>query len=136
MHADINKFYKKLQDNENLKQKKYSKNAKDWYTKKLCFSTTTKKEILKSDGEPAAKKTKNRFQSFKFTLSGVSCFEMLSLSKLQNDLDLKAEECNDLHSHLDLQKESFEKQIKSALEKIYNLEKQLHYFEQKHGNLQ
>ena len=69
-------------------------------------------------------------------LSRVSCFEMLSLSKLQKDLDLKTAECNDLHSCLDLQKESFEKQIKCALEKISDLEKQLHYFEKKHGNLQ
>ena len=59
-----------------------------------------------------------------------------SLSKLQNDLDLKTAECNDLHSRLDLQKESFEKQIKSALEKISDLEKQLHQFEQKHDDLQ
>ena len=35
-----------------------------------------------------------------------------------------------------MQKESFEKQIKSALEKISDLEKQLHHFEQKHGDLQ
>ena len=54
--------------------------------------------------------------------SVLKCF----LSKLQNDLDLKTAECNDLHSRLDLQKESFEKQIKSALEKICDLEKQLH----------
>ena len=65
----------------------------------------------------------------------MSCFEC-SLSKLQNDLDLKTAECNDLHSHLDLQKESFEKQTKDALEKISELEKQLHDFEQKHGDLQ
>ena len=58
-----------------------------------------------------------------------------SLSKLQNDLHLKIVECNDLHSRLDLQKESFEKQMKGALEKISDLEKPLHDFEQKHGNL-
>ena len=59
-----------------------------------------------------------------------------SLSKLQNDLNLKSAECSDLHSRLDLQKESSEKQIKSALEKMFDLEKQLHHFEQKHGDLQ
>ena len=58
-----------------------------------------------------------------------------SLSKLQNDLHLKIAECNDLHPSLDLQKESFEKQMKGALEKISDLEKPLHDFEQKHGNL-
>ena len=41
-----------------------------------------------------------------------------------------------MHSRLDLQKESFQKKIKSALEKISDLEKQLHHFEQKHGDLQ
>ena len=43
MQADIKSFYQKLQDNKNLKQKKYSKNAKDWYTKSFLFSTTTKR---------------------------------------------------------------------------------------------
>ena len=43
MQADIKSFYKKLQDNKNLQQKKYSKNAKDWYTKSFVFSTTTKR---------------------------------------------------------------------------------------------
>ena len=59
-----------------------------------------------------------------------------TFSILQKDLDLKTAERNDLHSCLDLQKESFEKQIKCALEKTSDLEKQLHYFEEKHGNLQ
>ena len=59
-----------------------------------------------------------------------------SLSKLQNELDLKTAECTDLHSCLDLQKESFEKQMKGVLEKLSDLEKQLQDFEQKHGNLQ
>ena len=43
MQADIKSFYKKLQDNKNLQQNKYSKNAKDWYTKSFVFSTTTKR---------------------------------------------------------------------------------------------
>ena len=43
MQADIKSFCQKLQDNKNLKQKKYSKNAKDWYTKSFLFSTTTKR---------------------------------------------------------------------------------------------
>ena len=59
-----------------------------------------------------------------------------SLSKLQNELDLKTAECTDLHSCLDLQKESFEKQMKGALQKISDLEKQLQDSEQKHGDLQ
>ena len=59
-----------------------------------------------------------------------------SLSKFQNELDLKTAECIDLHSCLDLQKESFEKRMKGALQKIFNLEKQLQDFEQKHGDLQ
>ena len=60
----------------------------------------------------------------------------LSPAKLQNDPDLKTAECNDLHLRLDLEKELLEKQLKSALEKISDLEKQLHYFEQKHDVLQ
>ena len=43
MQADIKSLYKKLQDNKNLQQNKYSKNAKDWYTKSFVFSTTTKR---------------------------------------------------------------------------------------------
>ena len=82
---------------------------------------------------------KSRCQSFKFILSGVSSFQMLSLqtsNKLQNDLDLKTAECNDLNSCLDLQKKKFEKQMKGALEKNSDFEKQLQDFEQKHGDLQ
>ena len=59
-----------------------------------------------------------------------------SLSKLQNGLDLKTAECNDLHSCLGLQKEAFEKQMKVAFEEICDLETQLHDFEQKHGDIQ
>ena len=58
MQADINKFYKKLQDGKVLKNKKYSRNAKDWYTKSFVFPNPPKKEVTKSDGEPAAKKQK------------------------------------------------------------------------------
>ena len=60
MQADIKSFYKKLQDNKNLKQKKYSKNAKDWYTKSFVFPQPPKEEV-KSDGEPATKKQKTNF---------------------------------------------------------------------------
>ena len=63
----------------------------------------------------------------------MSCFEILSLQTSKWS-QFKTVECNDLHSHLDLQEELFEKQIKSALEKIPDLEKQLHYFEQKQGD--
>ena len=104
---------------------------------KVFFFPQPPKEEVKSDGEPAAKKKKQKTDS---SLSNLSCQECsilkCSLYKLQNDLNLKTEECNDLHSRLDLQKESFEKQIKSALEKISDLEKQLHHFERKHGDLQ
>ena len=41
---------------------------------------------------------------------------MLSLSKLQNGLDLKTAKCNDPHSRLGFQKELFEKQMKGAVE--------------------
>ena len=54
MQADIKSFYKKLQDNKNLKQKKYSKNAKDWYTKIFVFPKPPNKEA-RSDGETAMK---------------------------------------------------------------------------------
>ena len=37
MHADIKNLYKKLQGNKNLEQKKYSKNAKDSYTKSFVL---------------------------------------------------------------------------------------------------
>ena len=43
MQADVKSFYRKFPYNLDMKFKKYSKNTKDWYTKKFCFSTTTKK---------------------------------------------------------------------------------------------
>ena len=118
MQADVKSFYKKLEYNLCIKQKNYSRNKKDWYTKSFVFPPP------KKDVSPP----------------NFSCQECqvlkCSLSKLQNDLDLKTAECNDLHSCLDLQKESFEKQMKGAVEKISDLEKQLQDFEQKHGDLQ
>ena len=88
MKADINKFYKKLQVNKNLKQKKYSKNAKDWYTKSFIFPRPPKKEVTKSDGEPVVKKQKT--DSSPSNLSCQKCPVLkYSLSKLQNDLNLK-----------------------------------------------
>ena len=51
-----------------------------------------------------------------------------SLSKFQNYLDLEIAECNGLHWHWDLLKESFEKQMKGALESNWDLEKHLHGF--------
>ena len=54
MQTDIKNFYKKLQDNKNLKQKRYSKNAKDWYTKNFVFPKPPNKEAM-SDGETAMK---------------------------------------------------------------------------------
>ena len=104
-------------------------------TPKVFFFPQPPKEEVKSDGEPAAKKLKT--DSSPSNLSCQECSVLkCSLSKLQNDLNLKTAECNDLHSRLDLQKESFEKQIKSALEKISDLEKQLHHFERKHGDFE
>ena len=41
-----------------------------------------------------------------------------------------------MHSHLNLQKESFQKEFEGALAKISFSEEQLHDFEQKHGYLQ
>ena len=37
MQTDIKNFYKMLQDNKNLKQKKYSQNVKDTYTKSFVL---------------------------------------------------------------------------------------------------
>ena len=135
MQADIKSFYKKLKYNRDMKLKKYSKNVKDWYTKSFVFPTPPKEDVTKSDGELAPKKQKTNASPSTFSCQKCHVLKC-SLSKLQNDLDLKTAECNDLHSHLDLQKESFEKQMKGALEKISELEKQLHDFEQKHGDLQ
>ena len=60
MQADIKSFYKRLQDNKNLPQKKYSKNAKDWYTKNFFFFPQPPKEEVKPDCELAVKKTKKQ----------------------------------------------------------------------------
>ena len=57
MQADIKSFYKQLQSSRNLKQNRYSENAKDWYTKSFAFPQPPKEEV-KFDGEPAAKKQK------------------------------------------------------------------------------
>ena len=101
-----------------MKLKKYSKNVRDWYTKSFVFPTPPKEEVTISDGEPVPKKQKTNASPS--TLTCQKCHVLkCSLSKLQNNLDLKIAECNDLHSHLDLQKESFEKQMKGALEKIF-----------------
>ena len=43
MQGDVKSFCKQLEDNKNLKQKKYSKNAKDWYTKSFFFHNHQKK---------------------------------------------------------------------------------------------
>ena len=105
-------------------------------TPKALFFPQPPKEEVKPDGEPAVKKNK-KTDSIRSNFSCQECSVLkCSLSKLQNDPNLKIVECNDLHSRLDLQKESFQKKIKSALEKISDLEKQLHHFEQKHGDLQ
>ena len=37
MQADAKSFYKKLEYNCHFKQKKYSRNTKDWYTKRFVF---------------------------------------------------------------------------------------------------
>ena len=55
MQGDVKSFCKQLEDNKNLKQKKYSKNAKDWYTKSFVFPQPPKEEV-KSGGEPATRK--------------------------------------------------------------------------------
>ena len=47
MQADINKFYRKLHGNKVLRNKKYSRNVKDWYTKSFVFSKITKKRGYK-----------------------------------------------------------------------------------------
>ena len=117
MQADLKSFYKKLEYNLRIKQKNYSKNIKDRYTKRFAFPPPPKKRLqsLMVNLPPRKQKTDASPSSF-------SCQECqvlkcsLSLSKLQNDLDLKTGKCNDLHSRLDFQKESFKKQRKGAVE--------------------
>ena len=71
MQADIKRFYKKFQSSRNLKEKRYSENAKDWYTKSFAFPQSPKEEV-KFDGEPAAKKQKT--DSSPSNLSCQQCF--------------------------------------------------------------
>ena len=72
MQADIKVFYKKVTYKKNM----YSKKTKDWYNK---FFHQHQKRSHKVWLQTCPQKTINRYQSFNFLLSGVSCFEMLSL---------------------------------------------------------
>ena len=79
-------------------------------------------------------------QNYNTSASNFVCPECVSLkcsiSKLQNELNLKTAECTELHSLLDSQKEKYENEKQSTLEKISDLEKQLQDFKQKHGILE
>ena len=57
MQADEKSFYKKLAYNLDIKQKKYSRNTKDRYTKSFVLPPP-KKEVTKSEDEPAPQKWK------------------------------------------------------------------------------
>ena len=74
----------------------------------MIFFHNTNTEVKKSDGEPATKKTKT---DTSLSASNFTCHDCLglrtSISQPQNDLVLETGECNELHSLLNWQKESF-----------------------------
>ena len=88
-----------------------------------------------SDGKPAAKKPKSNASPTNFTCEDFPVLQV-SVSELQKDLTLKTSECSKLHSDLCLERESFQLEKHSALDRISELEKQLLEFQQKHAILQ
>ena len=57
----------------------------------------------------------------------------ISISQLQEDLTLKIPECSELHSNLCSERQFFQLEKQSALDKLSELEKQLLDFQQKHA---
>ena len=128
---DTLNFSKPLKKNKKLKDSKFPKNKIGWYNEPFIFPKTP--EVNKnSDGEPATKNTKRNASPTKFICE--NCPDLpVSISQLQKDLSLKTSECSELHSHLRSEREFFQLEKQSALEKISELEKQLLDFQQKHA---
>ena len=87
-----------------------------------------------SDGKPAAKKPKSNASPTNFTCEEFPVLQV-SVSELQKDLTLKTSECSKLHSDLCLEREFFQLEKHSALERISELDKKLLEFQQKHAIL-
>ena len=85
-----------------------------------------------SDGKPAAKKPKSNASPTNFNCEDSPVLQV-SVSELQKVLTLKTSECSKLHSDLCLEREFFQLEKHSALDRISELEKQLLEFQQKHA---
>ena len=88
-----------------------------------------------SDGEPAAKKPKQNASSTNVICENCPVLQV-SISQLQEDLTLKTSECSELHSYLRSERDFFQLEKQSALDKISELEKQRLDFQQKHAILE
>ena len=131
---DALNFSKLLKKNRKIKDTKFSRNKIGWYIEPFIFPETP--EVKKnSDGEPAAKKPKQNASPTDFICENCPALQV-SISQLQEDLALKTSECSELHSHLRSEREFFQLEKQSTLDKISELEKQLLDFQQKHAILE
>ena len=87
------------------------------------------------DGEPAPKKSKQNTSPSNFNCENCPVLQV-SVSQLQEELTLETSECSELHSHSCSEKEFFQLEKQSKLDKISELEKQLLDFQQKYAILE
>ena len=113
-------FSKILNKNKSLKNSKFSRNNIDCYSEPFIFSKTP--ELNKnSDGEPAAKKPKQNASSTNFSCENCPVFKV-SISQLQEDLNLKLSGYSELHSYLCSERQIFQLEKHNALYKLSKLE--------------
>ena len=127
-------FSKSLKKNKKLKDSKFPENKRGWYKEPFIFPK--RPEVNKnSDGKPAAKKPKPNASPTNCICENCPVLQV-SISELQKDLTLKTSECSKLHSDLCLEREFFQLEKQSTLDRISELEKHLLEFQQKHAILQ
>ena len=122
-----------LKKNKKIEKSKFSKNKKGWYSEPFFPKTPEVQENF--DGEPAAKKSKQNASPTNFNCDNCPVLQV-SISQLQKDPILKTSESSALYSHLCSERELFQLEKQSAVDKISKLEKQLLDFQQKHAILQ
>ena len=133
-NKDVLIFSKFLRKNRKMKDTKFSKNKIGCYSEPFIFPKTP--EVNKNcDGKPAAKIPKRNSSPTNFICENCPALQV-SVSQLQEDLTLKTSECSELHSHLCSEREFFQLEKQSALEKFSELEKQLLDFKQKYAILE
>ena len=131
---DALNFSKSLKKNKKLKDSKFPKNKRGWYKEPFIFPK--RPEVNKnSDGKPAAKKPKPNASPTNCICENCPVLQV-SISELQKDLTLKTSECSKLHSDLCLEREFFQLEKQSTLDRISELERHLLEFQQKHAILQ